>query len=231
MGCWRTALVVLAFSLSLALYLQHVSAAACQGTSTSCTGLAQSPCTSQDGCGWGYSSCGCASSSNCFTYYYSLQYASCSQAYIITNYECSSCGCTYDYGGGGGIGRGSSCYGNAYCYSLSQANCNTCPVCAPVYACQGTATQCGSYVSYSECTSQSGCSWNPCYYTGSGDWVLDVSDNCVISEDFAVNGKLIITGSGGTVTFNQVEVSADSLDIEATSFKVIFNKPFKFTVS
>lgn len=64
-----------------------------------------------------------------------------------------------------------------------------------------------------------------------GDWVVEISDNCVITNDNVVDGKIIVTGSGGTLTFDQAEIDADGLEINATNYRIVFKSPFRFAVS
>ena len=74
--------------------------------------------------------------------------------------------------------------------------------------CSGTATSCSSFASnQASCQAQEGCSWDPCGYSGSGDWYLLWSNNCIITSNVNLNGnKLIITGGPGSLTIQGAQI-------------------------
>ena len=51
-----------------------------------------------------------------------------------------------------------------------------------------------------------------CTYSGSGDWVVDMTDNCVITTDYDVIGRINFTGASGTATFNSSSINTTGLD-------------------
>jgi len=216
------ALVILAVFLVFGFSAAVTHAEKCVGTAATCesypgSGSASNPdCDDQDGCSWGYDHGFCQNLGLC--------------TYFGNQYTCISYpGCTWVEPDPLGVGW-PYCGGAFDCTVLSLSLCNGYPLCYPQYACHGTATGCSSYSTASACNSQDGCAWDVCEYPGSGDWILDVGNDCVISSDVTVNGKIIVTGTGGTLTFNQVDIVADGLEIDATSFKIIFKSPFSLRI-
>jgi len=56
-----------------------------------------------------------------------------------------------------------------------------------------------------------------CTYGGSGDWEITMSDNCDLTTDTDVNGKLKITGDNGLLEISS-KITANSLYIEPDDF-------------
>jgi hypothetical protein len=56
-----------------------------------------------------------------------------------------------------------------------------------------------------------------CTYTGPGDWVIDMTDNCVITTNYNVTGRINFTGATGTSTFNASSINATGLDNPPTN--------------
>ena len=61
--------------------------------------------------------------------------------------------------------------------------------------------------------------WNidSCTYSGSGDWAISLSDDCVVSDATVVSGDLIISGDAGSVVFSE-SVSANGFSFEPDDF-------------
>lgn len=71
-----------------------------------------------------------------------------------------------------------------------------------------------------------------CTYSGSGDWYINSSDNCVISTDTYVNGNvnLLNTGSGllyiidgATLACENINSTSTNIDVEAGSHIKLWN--------
>ena len=56
----------------------------------------------------------------------------------------------------------------------------------------------------------------PCYYPGSGNWDITISNNCSLSSE-TISGNLTISGSSGSLTING-NVTADKISIEPSDF-------------
>jgi surface protein len=57
------------------------------------------------------------------------------------------------------------------------------------------------------------CITDSCTYSGSGNWLIQVTDNCTVTVDTNVTGNLTFNGDNGTFTFNAT----------VTAVKTIFN--------
>lgn len=71
---------------------------------------------------------------------------------------------------------------------------------------------------------------NTCTYTGSGNWNIDCSDNCLIDEAVNIDGNLTLTGSGevrlsSTLNFN----STGQRIVQGTGCKFIINSGGKIS--
>lgn len=61
----------------------------------------------------------------------------------------------------------------------------------------------------------------------SGDWIVEISDDCVITNGYVVDGNIIVVGSGGTLTFDGVEILSQGLEISADNYRIVFSGDFR----
>lgn len=61
-----------------------------------------------------------------------------------------------------------------------------------------------------------------CTYSGSGVWTIQVSDNCVLSDNL-INDSIIVNGTGGLLTINGNVLCKNSLSYKPTAFTGAFN--------
>ena len=142
---------------------------------------------------------------------------------IITNIEVAFAGCT---------GAGTTTCG---AIGSSQANCNVCgktpnlltDKCSWTTSCvvAGTVTSCSDIANEVTCIANPcfmamGCSWSAdttCTYGGSGDWQINLADNCVlVSTNLGQTNSLHTYGTGTLTIPSGVTIVADQFDFHGS---------------